>query len=40
VTVYSSGLAEWIAMDHRLTFVIENQKLSAKLVDIGRNSRN
>lgn len=27
VTVYSSGLVEWIAMDHRLTFVIENQKI-------------
>jgi hypothetical protein len=26
VTVYSSGVAEWIAMDHRLTFVIEGQE--------------
>jgi hypothetical protein len=26
VTVYRSGVAEWIGMDHRLTFVIEDQK--------------
>jgi hypothetical protein len=26
VTVYSSGVAEWIAMDYRLTFIIEEQK--------------
>ena len=32
VTVYSSGAAEWIGMDHRLTFVIEDQKPSDKTI--------
>ena len=32
VTVYSSGVAEWIGMDHRLTFVIEDQKPSDKTI--------
>jgi hypothetical protein len=32
-TVYSSGVAEWIAMNHRLTFVIEEQEPSDKAVE-------
>lgn len=33
VTVYSSGVAEWIATDHRLTFVIEEQEPKDKAVE-------
>jgi len=33
VTVYSSGVAEWIAMDHRLTFVIEEQESKDKAAE-------
>jgi hypothetical protein len=33
VTVYSSGVAECIAMDHRLTFVIEEQEPRYKAVE-------
>jgi hypothetical protein len=38
VTVYSSGVAEWIAMDHRVTFVIEDQKPRDKTVERRRPS--
>ncbi len=32
VTVYSPGVAEFMAIDHRLTFVIEEQKLADKAI--------
>jgi len=32
VTIYSSGVAEWIAMDRRLTFFIEEQQPGAKAI--------
>jgi hypothetical protein len=33
VTVFSSGVAEWMAMNHRLTFVIEEQEPRDKAVE-------
>ena len=32
VTIYTSGVAEFMAMDHRLTFIIEERKLADKAI--------